>query len=196
MLVTRCMHKSIAAEAEVAKGRKEFFFGLFVCFFFFFLCWRKGVRSNCFHQLLSLLGIPGESPLVFLLFSNWLYAVAEEEEEEAWRRAVKVCFVTPSSCTPPSAPTGGEMAPVSIVATVPPISKEEERRQTSQCISASPTCDWSQHAKKNAAGEKCTNSRLWHFLCPVFPLTIAAETFSSPPPKFPLLLLHPPLSPN
>ena len=43
------------------------------------------------------------------------------------------------------------MAPVSIVAAVPPISKEE-RRQTSQYISASPTCDWSQHAKKKRSG--------------------------------------------
>ncbi len=50
------------------KSRKEgmIFFSLVRIFF---LYWLQGVRSNGFHQLLSLLGIPGESPLVFLLFS-------------------------------------------------------------------------------------------------------------------------------
>ena len=68
------------------------------------------------------------------------------------------------------------MAPVSNVAAVPPI-EGGERRQTSQYISASPTCDWSQHTKKNAEGVKCTNSHIWHFFLPRFSLDKLRKPF-------------------
>ncbi len=87
------MHKSIAAEAEVAKGRKEFFFA---CSYFLFFVGEKGFAQIVFTNSFPSFGIPGESPLVSLLFSLALCS-GGGSEEEAWRRAVKVCFVTPSS---------------------------------------------------------------------------------------------------
>ncbi len=167
------------------KSRKEgmIFFSLVRIFF---LYWLQGVRSNCFHQLLSLLGIPGESPLVFLLFSlalcsggrggGGVAACSKSLFRNAllpWRRRAGKWHLCRTSLLSRQ-------------------SKEERGDKRLNIFRLLPRVIGRSIQKKTQRGSNAPTRIFGTFFCPVFPLTSCGNPFQlsseiPPPPQSPSL---------